>query len=131
MSINHKQTFRITITFFSQTVIYILCVMRRVICAIYFSLTSKQTHLMVSKLQIFDVVSHLPFINCVVNPFIDGFTTRRFRYEVRSFLCGAADPDSTSSSQPDVRANEIITDHIHNSTSQSDCLPTPPTQVYH
>ncbi|XP_067667571.1 C5a anaphylatoxin chemotactic receptor 1-like [Haliotis asinina] len=111
VSANRLPTSNTTSMFFSLTVIYLITVIPRVVQAVYFSLTPKLPHLAVSKLQIFDVVIQLPYVNCLVNPFIYGFSSRRFRRETFSVLCGGVEP------------NQILTaSHQSNNTDSTDVL---------
>ncbi|XP_071104098.1 cysteinyl leukotriene receptor 1-like isoform X1 [Haliotis cracherodii] len=109
---NRVPTSNITSMFFSLTVIYLISVIPRLIQAIYFSQTPKLPHLVVSQLQIVDLVIQLPYINCIVNPLIYGWSSRQFRRETFSVLCGGDPDEASTTSLQTTRNNTDSTDVV-------------------
>ncbi|XP_071104277.1 neuropeptide FF receptor 1-like [Haliotis cracherodii] len=89
----HKRTVAVTAMFFSLTIIYVLSVIPRLVQALLFSKTMISTQLTFTQLQMSDFAVQLPYVNCVANLFIYGFSSKRFRREALSALCGRYDPD--------------------------------------
>ncbi len=107
----HSSQSNITKMFFSLAVIFLITLIPRIIQAVYFSQTKKLPQIKMEQLQIFDIVPQLPYVNCIVNPFVYGFSSRRFRHELRQLLClekHRENTSNTSASAPDSRTVSTV-----------------------
>ncbi|XP_071104110.1 RYamide receptor-like isoform X3 [Haliotis cracherodii] len=77
-----------TTAFSILTVIYFCCGIPITLLCFYCSMKKADKDIEPWKLNLVDLALHLPFINCVVNPFVYSFSSGRFRSECKSVLCG-------------------------------------------
>ncbi|XP_067664783.1 neuropeptide FF receptor 1-like [Haliotis asinina] len=92
----HKQSVTVTATFFSLTIIYVLSVFPRLVQAMLFSQSVITSELTFTQVQMSDFAVQFPFVNCVANIFIYGFSSKRFRRVAVSVLCARSYPDQAA-----------------------------------
>ncbi|XP_046550913.1 probable G-protein coupled receptor 139 [Haliotis rubra] len=89
----HKTSVTVTATFFSLTIIYVVSVFPRLVQAMLFSQSVISSDLTFTQVQMSDFAVQLPFVNCVANLFIYGFSSKRFRRVAVTVLCGRLHSD--------------------------------------
>ncbi|XP_071104291.1 adenosine receptor A1-like [Haliotis cracherodii] len=87
----HTKLSNPTAMFFTLTMIFLLSVAPRLALAIYTLQTTNHSHYSQSVHHVRDVILMLPFINCIVNPFVYGFTSKVFRQHLVSLFCACND----------------------------------------
>ncbi|XP_046550930.1 C-X-C chemokine receptor type 2-like [Haliotis rubra] len=85
MSISSRSQVKVTnptIIFFSLTVIFLVSSAPRVLQTLYYSVVPEDPAISANIHYVHDVIIMLPFINCIVNPFVFGFTSKVFRHQL-------------------------------------------------
>ncbi|XP_046546461.1 C3a anaphylatoxin chemotactic receptor-like [Haliotis rubra] len=77
-----------TTAFSILTVVFFCTGIPVTVLCLYRSLTDENSDTEKWELHLTDLVVCLPFINCVVNPFVYSWSSGRFRAEVKATLCG-------------------------------------------
>ncbi|XP_048238266.1 pyroglutamylated RF-amide peptide receptor-like [Haliotis rufescens] len=83
----HTKLSNPTAMFFTLTMIFLLSVAPRMGLAIFVQQSINHSHYSQSVHHVRDVILMLPFINCIVNPFVYGFTSKVFRQHLVSLFC--------------------------------------------
>ncbi|XP_067664784.1 growth hormone secretagogue receptor type 1-like [Haliotis asinina] len=106
MSISSRSQLRVTnptIIFFSLTVIFLVSSAPRVLQTLYYSLVPGDLAISANTHYAYDVIVMLPFINCIINPFVFGFTSRVFRHQLMLLMRVCVKKKKPSSLPSDIR----------------------------